>query len=158
LYLRGKGLKAYDKLKTKYSERTVPLSLQAQAILAKQANKVEENEKGLLYDHIDSNYVFVDNSGKLIKPDRLTNTVARLCKKFSIKGHLHKMRHTFATRLRKSGADVKIIQDTLGHADPTITIKYYMGTDKDDKKSAIDKMSEQFGSPDLKVTDLRVSK
>jgi integrase len=154
---KGEGLKCYKELKTKYSKRSIPLSLQAQAVLAKQAKSIEENSKRLLYDHTDSEYVFVDNNGKLVKPDRLTNTVKRLCDKYGIEGHLHKMRHTFATRLRKAGADVKIIQDTLGHADPNITLKYYMGTDETDKRVAVDKMSQQFANQS-KTPDLRITK
>lgn len=36
----------------------------------------------------------------------------------------HDLRHTFATRLGRSGADLKVIRDALGHSSITVTEKY----------------------------------
>ncbi len=39
-------------------------------------------------------------------------------------GKLHKLRHTFGARLAMSGADAKTIQEFMGHADLTTTMRY----------------------------------
>lgn len=38
--------------------------------------------------------------------------------------HLHVLRHTYATSLRRTGTGLDIVQDLLGHADPSMTRRY----------------------------------
>ena len=125
--------------------------------MLKQRRITNEHNKALLYYHDDNEYVFVDAYGKLIKPDRLTMTMKRLCERFGIKGHMHKTRHTFASHLRKTGADLKVIQELCGHANYSITADYYMGVDEDDTKAATDKLGEHFDFAS-KSTELQVHK
>ena len=139
----GKQLKYYEKLKTDSSRRIVPLGLMARSILEAHKRRVEANKTALLYNHEYDDFVFVDNRGNLIKPDRLTTTVKRICDKHGIKGgHLHELRHTYASHLRKSGADMKIIQELLGHSTFNTTANYYIGIDDDDKHAAVEKLAE----------------
>lgn len=47
----------------------------------------------------------------------------------------HILRHTFTTRLCEAGVNVKVIQDTLGHADVSTTLNIYADATKSLKKS-----------------------
>ncbi|MBS4878142.1 MAG: tyrosine-type recombinase/integrase, partial [Clostridiales bacterium] len=38
----------------------------------------------------------------------------------------HMLRHTFASRLFESGADLKSLAEILGHTDPAFTLKTYV--------------------------------
>ena len=47
----------------------------------------------------------------------------------------HTLRHTFTTRMCEAGVNIKVIQDTLGHADVSTTLNIYADATKDLKKS-----------------------
>lgn len=46
----------------------------------------------------------------------------------------HSLRHTFTTRMCEAGGNVKVIQDTLGHADISTTLNIYADVTKELKK------------------------
>jgi len=52
----------------------------------------------------------------------------------------HHCRHTFATRLSKAGANIKAIQNLMGHADYSTTANIYTHTDLDELRKAINKI------------------
>lgn len=52
----------------------------------------------------------------------------------------HTLRHTFTTRLCESGVNIKVIQDTLGHADVSTTLDIYADATKDLKHKELGKM------------------
>lgn len=43
----------------------------------------------------------------------------------------HILRHTFTTRMCEAGVNIKVIQDTLGHADVSTTLNIYADATKD---------------------------
>ena len=49
----------------------------------------------------------------------------------------HTLRHTFATRLCESGANIKVIQDLLGHVDVSTTMDIYVDVMNETKKKEI---------------------
>ena len=53
---------------------------------------------------------------------------------------LHKFRHTYATRLLESGADIVTVQRLLGHSDVKTTRKY-LNPDEDLKRKAVNRLS-----------------
>lgn len=50
--------------------------------------------------------------------------------------HVHTFRKTYGTRLYDITGDIKMVQDVLGHSDPSTTSRYYIGSDH--KKEAKD--------------------
>lgn len=62
--------------------------------------------------------------------------------KIGLQGYsCHKLRHTAATQLLKSGANLRVIQDTLGHESISIT-EVYTHIHSDDMKNAMKKLEE----------------
>ena len=52
----------------------------------------------------------------------------------------HGLRHTFATQLIASKADIKTVSVILGHSDITTTLNTYVHPSKDDKRNALSKL------------------
>ena len=51
---------------------------------------------------------------------------------------------TFATNLVKSRIPIQVASSLPGHADISITAKYYVGVDIDQKRQAIAQLSSMF--------------
>ena len=51
--------------------------------------------------------------------------------------HSHMLRHTFATRMREAGADIKATADIMGHNEVDITLNTYTDASEDFKKQEI---------------------
>ncbi len=54
------------------------------------------------------------------------------------------MRHTFTTRMCEAGANIKAMQDILGHADAETTMQIYAEATKNLKKSELINFEEYF--------------
>ncbi|MEL4024034.1 tyrosine-type recombinase/integrase [Lysinibacillus endophyticus] len=52
--------------------------------------------------------------------------------------HPHKLRHTFCTRLIRSGVEISTVSKLAGHAGINMTVKYYINTSKEEKQNAVD--------------------
>ncbi|HEX2788399.1 MAG TPA: site-specific tyrosine recombinase XerD [Ignavibacteria bacterium] len=78
------------------------------------------------------NYVFLNLRGGKLSRMGVWNIVDEYCKKANIKKevHPHTFRHSFATHLLEGGADIRIIQEMLGHSDISTT-QIYTHIDKE---------------------------
>ncbi|MEY2635230.1 MAG: hypothetical protein RIS75_1170 [Actinomycetota bacterium] len=77
-----------------------------------------------------SDYVFLNRKGSPLGRQSAFNAVARAAKLANIKSDVspHTLRHCFATHLLEGGADVRIVQELLGHASVTTTQIYTLVT------------------------------
>lgn len=77
---------------------------------------------------------------------------ALACRKAKIDGvSWHTLRHTFASRLLESGADIVTVQQLLGHS-TVITTMRYAHTFLDSKRAAVEKLEKLDGFGDNFVT------
>ena len=80
-----------------------------------------------------STYVFLNNRGGQLSRQFIFKTIKNYALKKGIKKNIspHTLRHTFATHLLKNGADLRIIQELLGHENLATTQIYtHLSNDK----------------------------
>lgn len=98
-------------------ERMVPFTLEAKNSLEIYLNQLRP--KLLLKCPLNqmSTYVFLNNSGNKLTSRGLEYIMGEIEKKSGcyMKLHPHKLRHSFATRLLSQGADLRVIQELMGH-------------------------------------------
>jgi len=113
--VRGKGKK----------ERIVPIGAYASnainAYLKVPDEKSSDNRSG-----IKTGPLFVNDQGQRVSSRTIARIVDRVVKMSGIKRKIspHALRHTFATHLMDAGADLRSIQELLGHKSLSTTQKY----------------------------------
>ncbi len=118
--------------------RTVPLSPRVYSMLVKFK---EEQEKRLGGKLLPSAFIFcsAESGYKPIYPTEPT----RWQSKFVVRHNLpkvspHDLRHTAATLALESGADLKQVQQLLGHKDPATTMQFYAGVTEEGQRRAVE--------------------
>ncbi len=83
-------------------------------------------------------YAFVNRYGRPLTRAMVFTIVRRLCEKAGITKTVspHTLRHSFATHLLQNGADLRVIQQLLGHED-LATTEIYTHLDVQDLRKAI---------------------
>ena len=113
--LRGKGKK----------ERIVPVGNQALQAIEEYLKKTTEVRKKC-DENLFKNPLFLNTRGKRIT----ARSIARIVDAMTVKSGIgrkispHALRHTFATHLLNAGADLRSIQELLGHESLSTTQKY----------------------------------
>ena len=120
LKVMGKGKK----------ERQIPIGDYALASLINYTHKHREK-----ISKQNSEYLFINKHGKHVTREYFYLIINQLAKKLNIKKNVspHTLRHSFATHLLDSGADLRVIQELLGHSS-VITTEIYTHVSKEKLK------------------------
>lgn len=129
ILLKGKGGK----------ERVVPFSENCKEYLLDYAKNLRKKLEQLAGER--TNYFFLNSKGKKLTNRGLEYIIESISKKaglslgFSL--HPHVLRHSFATNLLENGADLRVIQELLGHSSINTT-QIYTHVSKENLKSQYD--------------------
>jgi integrase len=136
--------------KTPKSRRDV--DLRDGILAALRDHKARQNERGLALGSTwqDHDLVFANAHGGPIDPNNvdLDRDFARLVKKAGVKRiRIHNLRHSYAMLALATGEHIKVVSETLGHADIAITLRIYAHTMPEQKRALADKMESLLLKP-----------
>ena len=116
-------------LKTKYvrcigkgsKERIVPIGNKAVNAILKY---IKERDYIIKKYNLKTKYLFIKDSGKKLTRQDVYTFINTIGKNINKDISPHTIRHSFATHLLENGADLRIVQELLGHSDVSTTQLY----------------------------------
>lgn len=140
--VKGKGL-IFKSTKNKSSAKPIDLSNSMIAILEKVKKLQSANRLkfGKIYNNND--LVFSQPNGKPIEPSEFGREFKKILKKLNLPNiRLHDLRHSHATLLLTSGANLKAVQERLRHSKSAITLDIYSHALPNIQRESVDRFEE----------------
>ena len=160
-YDKGKGKGSDYKInppKTRSSVRTVPMLPKVrEALLQEKANQELLGIKCVSVIDGYTNFIFLNSNGKVYHHKKLNYKLTTICKEINKEiheadptapdfphVHNHMLRHTFATRMREAGADMKATSEMMGHEGILITLTTYTDASSEFKSREIAVLQDYY--------------
>jgi integrase len=128
-------------VKSRGSRRVLPLTDEGVALLSARLAALDKERQAEQWT--EHGLLFPTSTGTAIRPRDLQARWRRLLKRAGLSGIvMHQLRHTAATDLAATGADVKSAQRILGHSNIQTTMNIYAHGRIDAERSAMEKLAE----------------
>lgn len=124
IYVIGKGNK----------QRMIPVGDIAIDCVEQYLNNVRKNIK----QSKSQRYLFIANTGEQLTREEVWHRLKKYANMAGVKSKVHTLRHSFATHLLQNGADLRSVQELLGHSDVRTT-EIYTHLNTKDLLDAFDK-------------------
>lgn len=127
-------------LKSSSSYRTIPLN---ESVIEELKLHEKWHKTEMLKNKYRTDYIFTTNTGGFYDKRNILTACHRYYKIIGVtpKG-MHTYRHTFGTMLCNRGVQIQTASALLGHSDINITAKYYVNVSSDEKKQAVNTISD----------------
>lgn len=125
--------------------RTVPITHRLLSLLKER----REDQEGVYGKVFPSAYIFNRASDPYtpIYPTEPTRWQSRFTKRHNLpRVSPHDLRHTAATLALEAGANLKEVQNLLGHSDPGTTMKFYAGVTEEAQRRTVDGIEQLLKS------------
>lgn len=109
-------------------ERLIPIGMPAVEALRRY---LDEARPRLLGNHIHERRLFIGRRGKPLTRALVWKRFKSYCATSGIDANVHTLRHSFASHVLRGGADLRSVQELLGHSDIRTT-QIYTHTDTED--------------------------
>ena len=84
-----------------------------------------------------SAFVFTqEGTAEPMHPQSPTRYLTKFGKRYGVKIHPHKLRHSFASVAITNGADIASVSEVLGHSDKAVTLRMYTHANEESKRKA----------------------
>ena len=130
--------------KTATSVRTIPLMPHTLRLLQQLRQETQQSNP---HSFLKEAFIFPGDKDPFSPRD--PNAITRRVKRFMKNNGLpdfspHDLRHSCATLLLSQGADIKSVQQILGHADASTTLNFYVKADLQQMRNATEKYAAAF--------------
>jgi integrase len=86
-----------------------------------------------------------------IRPNVVTDFMARMARAMGVDTHFHELRHFSATQLIAGGHDVRTVAGHLGHSDASVTLRVYAHALPERDRKAVTALGRVLAPPKQKV-------